>query len=202
MLVTDVELNCKLDNSCKVIAAVFNQNLYCLVCLSCLEVQVGLLHVQPCVSTHFSRFKGWIFVCRLQKRHQILLVEFYIKLDLTFVVLARHLFVDQKNLMKEQVHVFLLVFTLFICQLTATLAQFLHAGVHDFKGFVPSMSLKNILHSQSCIYAQQFTEVWAQWKINLPLVQESKDALILLSEDRIECVLKKIYLLVKLKERL
>lgn len=64
------------------------------------------------------------------------------------------------------------------------------------------MSLKNILHSQSCIYAQQFTEVWAQWKINLPLVQESKDALILLSEDRIECVLKKIYLLVKLKERL
>ena len=85
-----------------------------IICLTSLEVEISLLSVKPRISTEFSSLEWWVVICGLQKLHQLRLIEPNVELDLVLMVLARHLFVNQEDFVKEKMHILVMVVSFLI----------------------------------------------------------------------------------------
>ena len=88
--------------------------------------------MHPSVAAQLCSLERCVIVRGNQEGKQLRLIKLNVQLDLTRVVVARHLFVDEEDLVQEQVHVLFHVRAFFMGRLPATFAQLLHARVYDF----------------------------------------------------------------------
>ena len=152
------------------------------------------------VAAQLCSLERRIVVCGNQEVEQLRLIKLDVQLDLTRVVMAGQLFVNEEDLVQEQVHVLFHVRAFFVGRLPATFAQLLHARVYDLERPMLAMSFQDVLDGLIRIYAEHFAKIWIQGEVDGTLVEEVKHSGILLPQNDIEGILILENLLVKFEE--
>ena len=136
--------------------------------------------MHPGVTAQLCSLERRIVVRGNQEVEQLRLIKLDVQLDLTRVVVAGQLFVDEEDLVQEQVHVLFHVRAFFVGRLPATFAQLLHTRVYDLERPVLAMSFQDVLDGLVRVYAEHFAEIRIQGEVDGALVEEVKHSEILL----------------------
>ena len=153
--------------------------------------------MHPSVAAQLCSLERRIVVRGNQEGKQFRLIKLDVQLDLTRVVVAGQLFVDEEDLVQEQVHVLFHVRAFFVGRLPATFAQLLHARVNDLERPVLAMSFQDVLDGLVRVYAEHFAKIRIQGEVDGALVEEVEHSEILLLQNDIKGILILENLLVK-----